>query len=131
MATKTHPYIILYKAEGKGEGEVAFFGAKHWDCRNRADLIESVTPCHDSEVVGLYRDSNPLHLTILAVMSEDYTTAPQQGYGKPLGKVRLTNRSGGILHCLVFVACMQYFCCQNNRKIARRLLFLKLQSSNK
>ena len=60
-----------------GEGEVAFFSAKHWDRRNRADLIESVTPCHDAQVVGPYRDSKPLRLTILAAMSEDYTTAPQ------------------------------------------------------
>ena len=65
------------KDEGEGEGEVAFFSAKRWDRRNRADLIESATPCHDAQVVGLYRDSNPLRLTILAAMSEDYTTAPQ------------------------------------------------------
>ena len=64
-------------SEGEGEGEVAFFSAKRWDRRNRADLIESATPCHDAQVVGLYRDSNPLRLTILAAMSEDYTTAPQ------------------------------------------------------
>ena len=63
--------------EGEGEGEVAFFSAKRWHCRNRADLIESATPCHDAQVVGPYRDSNPLRLTILAAMSEDYTTAPQ------------------------------------------------------
>ena len=63
--------------EGEGEGEVAFFSAKRWDLRNRADLIESATPCHDAQVVGPYRDSNPLRLTILAAMSEDYTTAPQ------------------------------------------------------
>ena len=50
------------------EGEVSFFNAKHWDRRNRADLIESVTPCHDARVVGPYRDSNPLHLTVLAAM---------------------------------------------------------------
>ena len=62
---------------GEGEGEVAFFSAKRWDRRNRADLIESATPCHDAQVVGLYRDSNLLRLTILAAMSEDYTTAPQ------------------------------------------------------
>ena len=60
-----------------GEGEVAFFSAKRWDRRNRADLIESATPCHDAQMVGLYRDSNPLRLTILAAMSEDYSTAPQ------------------------------------------------------
>ena len=62
---------------GEGEGEVAFFSAKRWDRRNRADLIESAIPCHDAHVVGPYRDSNPLRLTILAAMSEDYTTAPQ------------------------------------------------------
>ena len=35
-----------------GEGEVAFLSAKRWDRRNRADLIESATPCHDAQVVG-------------------------------------------------------------------------------
>ena len=64
-------------AVGEGEGEVAFFSAKRWDRRNRVDLIESATPCHDAQVVGPYRDSNPLRLTVLAAMSEDYTTAPQ------------------------------------------------------
>ena len=67
----------LMLTDGEGEGEVAFFSAKRWDRRNRADLIESATPCHDAQVVGLYRGSNPLRLTILAAMSEDYTTAPQ------------------------------------------------------
>ena len=61
----------------EGEGEVAFFSAKRWDLRNRVDLIESATPCHDAQVVGPYRDSNPLRLTVLAAVSEDYTTAPQ------------------------------------------------------
>ena len=59
------------------EGEVAFFSAKRWDRRYRADLIESTNPCHGAQVVGSYRDSNPLRLTVLAAMSEDYTTAPQ------------------------------------------------------
>ena len=60
-----------------GEGEVTFFSAKCWDRRNGADLIASATPCHDAQVVGPYRDSNPLRLTVLlAAMSEDYTTAP-------------------------------------------------------
>ena len=68
---------FISAGEGEGEGEVVFFSTKHWDRRNRADLIESATPCHDAQVVGLYRDSNPLRLTILAAMSEDYTTAPQ------------------------------------------------------
>ena len=63
--------------EGEREGEVAFFSAKRWDRRNRADLIESATPCHDAQVVGPYRDSSPLRLTVLAAISEDYTTAPQ------------------------------------------------------
>ena len=49
-------FILLM---GLGEGEVVFFSAKRWDRRNRADLIESATPCHDAQVVGLYRDSNP------------------------------------------------------------------------
>ena len=61
----------------QSEGEVAFFSAKRWDRRNRADLIESATPCHDAQVAGLYWNSNPLRLTVLAAMSEDYTTAPQ------------------------------------------------------
>ena len=69
--------ISKYLAIGEGEGEVAFFGAKHWDRRNRADLIESATPCHDAQVVGPYRDSNPLRLIVLAAMLEDDNTAPQ------------------------------------------------------
>ena len=73
---------LFSTGEGEGEGEVAFFSAKRWDRRNRADLIESATPCHDAQVVGLYRDSNPLRLTILAAMSEDYTTAPQHLQGQ-------------------------------------------------
>ena len=61
----------------EGECEVAVFSAKRWDRRNRADLIESATPCHDAHVVRSYRVSNPLRLTVLASKSEDYTTAPQ------------------------------------------------------
>ena len=60
-----------------GEGEVVVFSAKRWDRRNRADLIDSATPCHDAQVVGSYRGSNPLHLSVLISKSEDYTTAPQ------------------------------------------------------
>ena len=37
-------------------------------------LIKSMTPCHDAQVVGPYQISNPLHLTVLAAKSEDYTT---------------------------------------------------------
>ena len=48
-------YIVSAQGEGEGvlhypvirgcegEGEVAFFSAKRWDRRNRADLIESAT----------------------------------------------------------------------------------------
>ena len=73
--------IVLagYYNEGiaEGEGEVALFSTKCWDHKNRADLIESATPCHDAQVMGSYRGSNPLRLTVLASKSEDYTTAPQ------------------------------------------------------
>ena len=78
---KFHGSRLPRVGEGEGEGEVAFFSTKRWDRRYRADLIESATPCHDAQVVGLYRDSNPLRLTILAAMSEDYTTAPQHLQG--------------------------------------------------
>ena len=39
--------------------------------RIRADLIESAMPCHDAQVVGPYRDTNPMRFTVLAAMSED------------------------------------------------------------
>ena len=42
------------------------------------NLIESETPCHEAQVVGPYRDLNPLRLTVLVAMSGDYTTAPQR-----------------------------------------------------
>ena len=44
----------------KTEGAVAFFSAKRWDRRNRADLIESATPCHNALVVWFYRVPSPL-----------------------------------------------------------------------
>ena len=40
-------------------------------------LIESATPCHDTQVMGFYRVSNPLRVTVLAAKSEDYTTVKQ------------------------------------------------------
>ena len=46
------------------------FSAKHWYRRNRADLIESATPCHDAQLVGSYWVSNPFRLTVLASKSE-------------------------------------------------------------
>ena len=57
------------KLNFKGEGEVAVFIAKPWDRRNRADVIDSETICHDAQVVKSYRVSNPLHLTVLASKS--------------------------------------------------------------
>ena len=57
-----------------GESEVAFSTQSCGICRNRADLIESATSCQDAQVVG---PCHPSRLTVLAAMSEDYTTAPQ------------------------------------------------------
>ena len=54
-----------------------FYSAKRWDRGNRADLIKSATPCHDSPMVGSCGVLNPLGLTVLAAKSEDYTTVPQ------------------------------------------------------
>ena len=75
---ETVKIVTVAKFEiGEGEGEVGFFSAKRWDGRNRAGLIEFATPCHDAQVAGSYRVSNPLRLAILAAKSEDYTIAPQ------------------------------------------------------
>ena len=71
-------YKQLLKFICEGGGKFAVFSAKGRDHRNRAGLIESATPCHDAQMVGPYRGSNPLHLTVLTSKSEDYTTAPQQ-----------------------------------------------------
>ena len=66
----------------EGEGEVAFFSAKSWDRRNRADLIEPANPCDDAQVAGSCRVSNPLRLTVLPAKSGDYTTALQHLHDK-------------------------------------------------
>ena len=79
--------------KASGEGEVAFFSAKRWDRRNRVDLIESATPCHDAQVVGSYRVSSPLRLTVLAAMSEDYTTPPQHLHRSIRGWHRQSQRN--------------------------------------
>ena len=34
----------------------------------------ALTPSHDAQVLGPYRLPNPVHLTVLAAKSEDYTT---------------------------------------------------------
>ena len=70
-----HPNQKSNFRKGEGEFEVAFFSAKRWDRRNRADLIESAIVCHDAQLVGSYRVSNPLRLTVLATKSEVHTTA--------------------------------------------------------
>ena len=88
-------------SNSEGEGEVAFFSAKRWDRRNRADLIDSVTLCHDARVVGPYRDSIPLRLTVLAAMSEDYTTAPQ-----PF--LKLDNRNPQLIEMEFLNKCLPY-----------------------
>ena len=36
-----------------------------------------MTPSHDTQVMGPYQVSSPLHQTSLAAKSEDYTTEPQ------------------------------------------------------
>ena len=38
-----------------------------------AEIKESTTPCHDARIVGFYLRSNLGRLTVIAVMSEDYT----------------------------------------------------------
>ena len=108
------PLAPLQRSEGEGEGEVAFFSAKRWDRRNRADLIESATPCHDAQVVGPYRDSNPHRLTILAAMSEDYTTAPQHLQSFPKGSLTYyVKQQRMFIHCHLreinrFIVCCFY-----------------------
>ena len=35
----------------------------------KADLVQSVTPCHDAQMVGLDWFLNPVHLTVLVAKS--------------------------------------------------------------
>ena len=65
---RTHSGDEIGKRWRRGEGEVAFFSAKHWDRKNRADLIESATPCHDAQVVG------PYHITSHHIISHHITS---------------------------------------------------------
>ena len=69
-------FSLRQRQASEGEGDVAFFSAKRWDRRNEVDLIESATLCHDAQVAGSYRVSNPLRLTVLAAKSKDYATTP-------------------------------------------------------
>ena len=63
--------------EGEGDSEVAVFSAKRWVHKSNKALIESMTPCHEAQVVVLYRVSNPVRLTVPAAKSVDYITASQ------------------------------------------------------
>ena len=67
------------------------FSAERWDCRSREDLVECAAPCHDAQVVGLYRVSSPVYLTVMAAKSDDYTTVPRQLH---ITKVSLAYRYG-------------------------------------
>ena len=60
MGPNVLPFIgeFLERGHSVGEDEVAVFSTERWDRRNRADLIESATPCHDAQVVGSYRARN-------------------------------------------------------------------------
>ena len=57
------------------EGEVAVSAPSTGITEVAKALIESATPCHDTQVVGSYQVSS--HVIVLASKSEDYTTAPQ------------------------------------------------------
>ena len=72
-------YLEIRTGTTQCEGEVAFFSAKRWDHRNRADVLEPATHCHDGQFVGSCRVSNPRRLTVLAAKSKDYTMAPLNG----------------------------------------------------
>ena len=43
--------------------------------KGRIGLIESPTPCLNAQMIALYLGSNPIRLTVLLAMSEDYITA--------------------------------------------------------
>ena len=66
----------------EGEGEVAVLAPSAGIAEVAKAPIESTTPCHSAPVVGPYRVSNPLRLTVLAAKSEDYTIAPQHHQGR-------------------------------------------------
>ena len=56
---------------GDGKDGVAIFSASAGVAGVEKTVIESLTPCHLSQVVGLYLGSNPVRLTVLAAESED------------------------------------------------------------
>ena len=45
--------------KGESACEVAVFSAKRWDLGSKENLITSVTPCHDAQMVGYYQLANP------------------------------------------------------------------------
>ena len=55
MYTEDFQWAIQTGNRGEGKGEVVFLSTKRWHRRNRADLIESMAPCHDAQVMGPYR----------------------------------------------------------------------------
>ena len=55
----------------EGEGEVAVFSAKRLDRRSSEAQMESATSYHDAHVLGSYRVSSSLRLTVLTAKSED------------------------------------------------------------
>eukprot|EP00112_Aurelia_sp_Birch-Aquarium-sp1_P016245 Seg3668.9 transcript_id=Seg3668.9/GoldUCD/mRNA.D3Y31 product="hypothetical protein" protein_id=Seg3668.9/GoldUCD/D3Y31 len=76
-AYKVSSNVLRQRNDTSLANEVAVFSTKRWDRRSRIGLIESATLFQDAQMVGLYRLSNPVRLTVLAAKSEDYTTAPQ------------------------------------------------------
>ena len=66
-----------------GEREIAIFSANGRDHKHVEDLTDSVIPCADAQVVGLYLRSKPVDLTVLAAKPEAYTavttSSPQPG----------------------------------------------------
>ena len=100
--------------------KLRYFSAKRGDRRNRADLMESATPSHDVKMVGSYRGvskSNPLRLTVLAAMSEDYTTAPQHPKSVSIRNIKLGQNYRNI-------ACTE----SKSKRYCSPMMFIMLQS---
>ena len=70
--------IISKAMKVEGDGEDACLSVKRLDRRNRSDLMESMTPCHNAQVMRPYWVSSPVHQTLLAENSGDYAIALQQ-----------------------------------------------------
>ena len=68
--------ILTNKAKMKMELRFSAPSIRTVEIVNRADLMESVTPCHGAQVVGPYQVLNPLRLTVLTAKSENCATSP-------------------------------------------------------